>query len=74
MSRYLNLTREFPLNRAEDFAKALNISTEYLLGFDRSEQPKNEVQHRAAHLEGELTEDEWQKVLEYADYIRSRRK
>ena len=38
VSRYLNLTREFPLNRSEDFAKALSISTEYLLGFDKSEQ------------------------------------
>ncbi len=32
VSRYLNKTREFPLNRAEDFAKALGVSTEYLLG------------------------------------------
>lgn len=70
VSRYLNLTREFPLNRSEDFAKALSISTEYLLGFDKSEQP----QHRAAHIEGELTDDEWQRVLDYADYIRSKRK
>ncbi|PTH23341.1 LexA family protein [Staphylococcus auricularis] len=38
VSRYLNLTREFPLNRSKDFAKALSISTEYLLGFDKSEQ------------------------------------
>lgn len=38
VSRYLNLTREFPLNRSEDFAKVLSISTEYLLGFDKSEQ------------------------------------
>ena len=38
VSRYLNLTREFPLNRSEDFAKALSISTEYLLGFDKREQ------------------------------------
>ncbi|HDJ2632055.1 TPA: XRE family transcriptional regulator, partial [Staphylococcus aureus] len=25
-------------------------------------------------LEGELTDDEWQRVLDYADYIRSKRK
>ena len=46
VSRYLNLTREFPLNRSEDFAKALSISTEYLLGFDKSEQ-----QHEQPQLE-----------------------
>lgn len=32
ISRYFNKTRTFPLNRAEDFAKALGISTEYLIG------------------------------------------
>ena len=73
VSRYLNLTREFPLNRTEDFAKALSISTEYLLGFDKSEQHE-QPKHRAAHLEGELTDEEWQRVLDYADYIRSKRK
>ncbi|HEK4200581.1 TPA: XRE family transcriptional regulator, partial [Staphylococcus aureus] len=26
------------------------------------------------HLEGGLTDDEWQRVLDYADYIRSKRK
>lgn len=41
VSRYLNLTREFPLNRAEDFANALHISTEYLLGFNGSEQTRH---------------------------------
>lgn len=35
VSRYLNSTREFPLNRAEDFAKALRIDVEYLLGFEK---------------------------------------
>ena len=74
VSRYLNLTREFPLNRTEDFAKALSISTEYLLGFDKSEQQDAQPKHRAAHLEGELTDEEWQRVLDYADYIRSKRK
>ncbi|NGV18107.1 XRE family transcriptional regulator, partial [Staphylococcus aureus] len=38
------------------------------------EENDDEVQHRAAHLEGELTDDEWQRVLDYADYIRSKRK
>lgn len=74
VSRYLNLTREFPLNRTEDFAKALSISTEYLLGFDKSEQQDEQPQHRAAHLDGDLTDEEWQEILDYAEYIRSKRK
>ena len=32
ISRYFNKTREFPLNRAAQFAKALGLETEYLLG------------------------------------------
>ncbi|GAB5801509.1 hypothetical protein JMUB7527_28510 [Staphylococcus aureus] len=28
------------------------------------EENDDEVQHRAAHLEGELTDDEWQRVLD----------
>lgn len=37
ISRYFNFTREFPLNRADDFAKVLGISTEYLLGISKEE-------------------------------------
>lgn len=32
VSRYFNKTREFPLNRADDFAKVFGLSPEYLLG------------------------------------------
>lgn len=38
------------------------------------EETDEQPQHRAAHLEGELTDDEWQRVLDYADFIRSKRK
>ncbi|MCI2802321.1 XRE family transcriptional regulator [Staphylococcus pettenkoferi] len=44
VSRYLNLTRDFPLNRAEDFATALHISTEYLLGFNDSEHKQPQIE------------------------------
>lgn len=39
VSRYLNKTREFPLNRANDFAKALGMTPEFLLGVGIKEQP-----------------------------------
>lgn len=32
LSRYLNKSRQFPLDRVSDFARALNISSEYILG------------------------------------------
>ncbi|MBC1402105.1 helix-turn-helix transcriptional regulator [Listeria booriae] len=37
LSRYENYSREFPLNKADVFASALGVSTQYLLGFDADE-------------------------------------
>lgn len=75
VSRYLNLTREFPLNRAEDFAKALHISTEYLLGFDESEQEQPEQDTIAAHFDKEnLTEEEMEEVRQFIEIIKRRGK
>lgn len=34
LSRYFNKTRQFPLNRVEDFADVLGVSSEFILGFD----------------------------------------
>ena len=42
ISRYFNFQREFPLNRANDFAKALGVEPDYLLGID-FKMPKNAV-------------------------------
>ena len=42
ISRYFNFQREFPLNRANDFAKALGVETDYLLGID-FKMPTNAV-------------------------------
>lgn len=71
VSRYLNKSREFPLNRADDFARVLKVTPEYLLGL---EEKKNNFATIAAHLEGELTDEEWQEVIEYAEFIKSKRK
>ncbi|EGQ3888008.1 helix-turn-helix transcriptional regulator [Staphylococcus pseudintermedius] len=71
VSRYLNLTREFPLNRAEDFAKALGISTEYLLGFEKGERQET----IAAHFDKEdLTEEEMEEVRQFIEFIKNRKK
>lgn len=37
LSRYFNKTREFPLNRINDFAKVLHSTPEYILGFSNPE-------------------------------------
>ena len=38
VSRYFSRTREFPLNRTEEFAKALNLEPSYILGFNESDR------------------------------------
>ena len=38
LSRYFNKTREFPLNRVDDFAKALHTTPEHVLGFEEAEE------------------------------------
>lgn len=40
ISRYFNLTRSFPLNRADQFAKALGVTPEYLLGVEPATENK----------------------------------
>lgn len=68
VSRYLNKSREFPLNRADDFARVLKVSPEYLLGLEEKKQT-NSFETIAAHLDGELTEEQWKKVIEFARFI-----
>lgn len=72
VSRYLNKSREFPLNRADDFAKVLKVTPEYLLGLEEKKHT-NSFETIAAHLDGELTEEEWQEILDYAEYVKSKR-
>ena len=45
VSRYFNKTREFPLNRTRDFADALGVTTEYLLGIEL-ESPKLNINEK----------------------------
>lgn len=49
VSRYLNKTREFPLNRANDFAKALGMTPEFLLGVGIKEQPKKKSSRQSTY-------------------------
>lgn len=38
LSRYFNKTRQFPVNKVNDFAKALNTTPQYILGFEETGQ------------------------------------
>ncbi|GMR70619.1 hypothetical protein NUITMVRA1_12960 [Aerococcus viridans] len=43
ISRYFNRTREFPLNKVDDFAKALDLESAYILGFSKDETQLSDI-------------------------------
>ncbi|MCT0497948.1 XRE family transcriptional regulator [Lactococcus cremoris] len=72
ISRYFNFSREFPLNRADDFARALGISTEYLLGISKDEMPnktkkQSPIVEEINKISSQLEEPRQKIVLETAN-------
>lgn len=63
MSRYFNKTREFPLNKADDFAKIFNITPEFLLGIQKENKEKPEI----LTIYNQLEEPRQEKVLDFAN-------
>ncbi len=66
LSRYFNLTRQFPLNRADDFARVLHITPEYLLGLGDEIQKESSVKQQLNEVFDELKEKHQLKVVDYA--------
>lgn len=62
LSRYFNKTREFPLNRVEEFANALNTSSEYILGFEED----NKLIDNTVSVLKQLKPPRQEKVYTYA--------
>lgn len=54
ISRYFNFTRNFPLNRAEQFAKALGVTSEYLLGVKPIDELTDTTTTTAGYTETDL--------------------
>lgn len=61
LSRYFNKTREFPLNKVEIFANVLDISSEYILGFDSRNSTTLET------IYNQLDQKRQQKVYSFAE-------
>lgn len=70
LSRYENGSRKIPMEDIADFANVLGVTPESIL----FENDKNEINNLAAHLNGNLTDEEWEQVLNYANFIRNNRK
>lgn len=65
MSRYFNRTREFPLNKTDNFAKALGMTPEYLLGI----QKVNNIEPEILTIFNQLDEDRQANVVDYATVL-----
>lgn len=65
MSRYFNRTREFPLNKTDDFAKVLGMTPEYLLGI----QKVNNIEPEILTIFNQLDEDRQANVVDYATVL-----
>ncbi|MBO1213814.1 MULTISPECIES: helix-turn-helix transcriptional regulator [Staphylococcus] len=60
-----------------EIASIFNVNIDDLMGedlsSDKESKPKNSFETIAAHLDGDLTEEEWQEILDYAEYVKSKR-
>jgi len=75
LSRYFNKNREFPLNRVNEFAKALGVTAEYILGFEdpgiatiynQLEQPRQKKVYLFAETRiKDVTRTHYQEFLNY---------
>lgn len=63
-------------------ANALKVSPSFIMGVDEEVKETKETKEDksttgfknfAAHLDGDLTDEEWQEVIDYANYIRTKR-
>ncbi|GGI38997.1 helix-turn-helix transcriptional regulator [Mammaliicoccus stepanovicii] len=72
---YWETGRKAPkMKKIEEMAKLFNVSVSYILDGKSNSTYNSTAETIAAHLDGELTEDELQKVLEYVDFIKHQSK
>ncbi|MGH2080133.1 helix-turn-helix domain-containing protein [Aerococcus urinaeequi] len=64
ISRYFNRTREFPLNKIDDFAQALDLDPAYILGFTKTGNHQDDINS----IYNQLEYSRQRKVYSYAKY------
>lgn len=58
-------------SKIREFAKALKVSPQELMGWDESDEPVT----IAAHFDGdEYTEDELDEIMKFAEFVKAKRK
>ncbi len=71
ISRYLSESREFPFNKVDDFAKALKVTPEYLLGFEKNLHQQNIFVLEIIDEVSGLSDNELKDILGYIKNIKS---
>lgn len=72
ISRYLSESREFPFNKVDDFAKALKVTPEYLLGFENKDiHQQNNIVLKIIDEVSILSDDELKDILVYIKNTKS---
>lgn len=72
---YWETGRKAPkMKKIEEMARLFNVSVSYILDGETKGKYNSTAETIAAHLDGELTEEELKKVLEYVDFIKQRNK
>lgn len=72
---YWETGRKAPkMKKIEEMARLFNVSVSYILDGKTKGKYNSTAETIAAHLDGELTEEELKKVLEYVDFIKQRNK
>ncbi len=64
-------TEKIPITRIEIMAKALNVTPNYLIGWNEEKQPINT--DRLIDVIKTMTDNEIQDLINYADYLKSKR-
>lgn len=63
MSRYLNESREFPLNKANQVASALNISPEEIIGVGTKDETVDEFVNGLRSYQGKPVSEEQREYI-----------
>lgn len=75
LSRYFNRTREFPINRVNEFARVLGLTPEYILGFEKKEdiiRIYNQLEpprQKYVYSVAEKQLEEQNNVIDISDYL-----
>lgn len=72
--------RDFPRAKVESFARALDVTPDYIMGYENSErlqmminQDKDTPQNRLSEKVQKLEDKECEQVSDYVDYVVSKR-